>query len=161
VSTTTPAGAGKAGLVIEANVETRRHGLRRREAGGHEWLARRFRRCGLGLHGLGAPLQHALADVILERQRAHLEPLGVLLGAARVEVGAGLRRGGRGGRGHLLDAAHRLRSHRQDLDAAGARLGRDHDGVVAEGLADQAKGLARRSRGEAFDVHAVSRRQWR
>src|SRR5664280_683629 len=102
-----------------------------------------------------ALLQHPVAHVVLEGQRAHLHPLDVLGDAGRLqrELAAGLacRQGG-----HLADFLHRLGRHRQHLDAGARGLGREHDGVDAERLANLAKGFARCARGETFDVHAAA-----
>jgi len=139
-------------LVGEADVEARRRcdaarrGLcgrcrrsRSRRARGRALdvrgsVRRRRRRCR-GKRRL-TPLEHAGADVILERQRAHRQPLGIVGGTRRRQQRSRLGRS-RLGR-HRLETADRLRRHRDDLDATGARPGRDHDGIVAERLADEA-----------------------
>ena len=117
--------------------------------------------CG-GVASIGlAALQHALAHVVLERQRAHREPLGVLLGAAsRASSAARFRAGGAARPRPALACQRAARTGCMPSGAiaststpVGGGLGREHDGVVAERLANQAKGFARGARGEAFDVH--------
>ena len=127
-----------------------------------------------------APAQHALAHIVLERQRAHAEHLHVALdtaadlrrhldrrrlgrvrapGRTRLTLAVDARarrcRWGRRG-GNALDLLQALGRHRQHLDALCAGPRRQHDGVVAEGLAHRHQRLARAARLEASCVHAVS-----
>ena len=145
-------------------------GMRVRGRGGGVELGRRGERCsaarsGAGVDGCGArgrraapdglalqrglaALQHALAHVVLERQRAHRQPLDVLLDGRRAELGSARRRR----RGCRASPPRRRAGRRAALAGScstwrmpsGAiaststpsaqRLGREHDGVVAEGL---------------------------
>ena len=124
-------------------------------------------RCGIGFDRRLAALEHAVAHVVLERQGAHRQAIGVLLdarcgrGRCRCSCRSGYRRRLRRRHrlvGHALDLLQAVRRHRQHLDAAIRRLGRQDDGIVAERLTDQSQRLARCACGEAFYVHDACRR---
>ena len=125
----------------------------------------------LGTQGGLAALEHALAYIVLEGQRAHRQAghvvADLVLGRRRLggRTGGGLGRrtgrrgacsrlGGRDGCRHALDLLDAFRTHGQHLDAFGAGLGGQHDGVIAERLAHQGQGVARGARAESLDVHA-------